>query len=58
MALKHNAIDHATNFANALEVVNEYFYVDDCLTGANSITEAFELQSELHSFFLKGGFVL
>ena len=57
MALKQNAIDRATKFPNALKVVNEFFYVDDCLTGTNSKTEAIELQSEVHSLFLKGGFV-
>ena len=32
--------------------------MDDYLTGTNSITEAIELQSELHALFLEGGFVL
>ena len=58
MAVKQNALDFATEFPNAAKVVDKSFYVDDCLTGANSITEAVTLQTQLHSLFSKGGFLL
>ncbi|XP_041379393.1 uncharacterized protein LOC121392076 [Gigantopelta aegis] len=38
--------------------VYEAFYVDDGLTGADSITEAIHLQKQLQELFHKGGFVL
>ena len=58
MSVKQNAIDHATEFPQAANVVNTSFYVDDCLTGANSIEEAVELQQQLHGLFAKGEFLL
>ena len=42
----------------AAKVVNEAFYVDDCLTGADDLKEAFELQQQIHSLFSEGNFVL
>ena len=38
--------------------VETSFYVDDYLGGAESPSEAMKLQGEMHSLFLKGGFVL
>ena len=58
MAVKQNANDFATEFPSAAKVVDKSFYVDDCLTGADSITEAIALQAELHSLFSKGEFLL
>ena len=58
MAVKQNALDFAMEFPNAAKVVDKSFYVDDCLTGADSITEAVALQTQLHSLFSKGGFLL
>ena len=58
MAVKQNAIDFATEFPNAADVVDKSLYVDDCLTGADSIAEAITLQTELHTLFSKGGFLL
>ena len=34
------------------------FYVDDGLTGADSVPEAIELQRQLQDLFNKGGFLL
>ena len=39
-------------------MVDESIYVDDTLTGATSINEAIELQSQLQELFDRGGFVL
>ena len=57
MAVKQNALDYATEFLNAVNVVDQSFYVDDCLTGADSISEAINLQAQLHSLLSKGGFL-
>ena len=58
MAVKQNSIDFATEFPIAAKVVDTSFYVDDCLTGANSIEEAIDLHTQLHTLFSKGGFLL
>lgn len=58
MALKQNAIDNAEEFPMASEAVQESFYVDDCLSGADSVEEATKLQRELHNLFRKGSFLL
>ena len=38
MAVKQNALDFATDFPNAVKVIDQSFYVDDCLAGADSIS--------------------
>ncbi len=58
MAVKQNAIDFACDYPLAAECVDCSFYVDDGLTGANSIPEATELQQQLQELFSKGGFLL
>ena len=40
MAIKQNAIDLAPNYPLAAKVVDESFYVDDGLTGADTVDEA------------------
>ena len=58
MALKQNAINHAIEYPFAAQAVERSFYVDDCLTGANSKEEAIELQRQLQNLFTRGGFLL
>ena len=58
MAVKQNAIEHRNVYARAAEVVHTSFYVDDGLTGANSVSEAADLQRELQELFVRGGFLL
>ena len=58
MSVKRNASDHALEFPKAAKTVEHAFYVDDCLTGANSIEEAVDLHHQLLSLFAKGGFLL
>ena len=58
MAVKQNALDFATEFPIAAKVVDTSFYVDDCLTGADSIAEATKLHTQLHALFTKDGFLL
>ena len=58
MAVKQNARLHEHLFPLAASVVHTSFYVDDGLTGANSIPDAIRLQKELQELFAQGGFLL
>ena len=58
MALKQNAIDYKESHPQAYQVVLNSFYVDDGLTGADSIDEAIKLREELQRLFHLGGFTL
>ena len=58
MCVKQNAHDLSMEFPLATQAVEDSFYVDDGLTGANSVQEAIELRSQLQSLFAKGGFLL
>ena len=58
MAIKRNAVLHERSHPRAALAVHESFYVDDGLTGANSIPEATSLQNELQELFELGGFLL
>ena len=58
MAVRQNAEDHAHEFPLAIQAVHESFYVDDGLTGADSVTEAITLQKELQALFNRGKFLL
>ena len=58
MSVKRNAMDHTLEFPEAAKAVETAFYVDDCLTGADSIEEAIDLHHQLLDLFIKGGFLL
>ena len=58
MAVQQNAADHAHEYPLAAKVVNEAFYVDNCLTGANSIEEGIELRHQLQELLSKADFLL
>ena len=58
MAVKQNAIDHVSEFPLAATAVFNSFYVDDGLTGAESVSQAIKLQKQLQDLFAKGGFLL
>lgn len=58
IALKQNAIDHSIEYPLAAQAVHSSFYVDDGLTGADSVDEAIKLQDQLQSLFSKEGFLL
>lgn len=49
---------HSLEFPLAAKAVEDSFYEDDGLTGADSIAEAVELHLQLQSLFSKGGFLL
>ena len=58
MAVKQNAVDYAMEYPLAAKCVDTSFYVDDGLTGADSVQEATELQRQLQDLFSRGGFLL
>ena len=45
-------------YPNAAKVVNELFYVNDCLTGSDTPEGAIKLHCELQALFGKGRFLL
>ena len=56
MAVKQNVLDLALQYLLAVKSVDLSFYVDDALTGADSVEEAVTLQQQLQAFFDCGGF--
>ena len=58
MAVKQHALDLASEYPHAAAIVEQSFYVDNGLTGADSIQEAINLQKELQALFGCGGFLL
>ena len=58
MAVKQNASNLFLEFPTAAKIVNDSFYVDDDLTGADSVEEAISLQCQLQELFSRGGFTL
>ena len=58
MAIKQNVYDHANEYLLAANVVHESFYVDDGLTGVDTIKDAQKLQQQLQDLFACGGFLL
>ena len=58
MCVKQNAIALSHLFPLASTAVESSFYVDDCLTDADSIPDAIQLREELRDLLQKGGFLL
>ncbi len=56
--LQRIASDNAELYPQAAEVVQKNFYVDDCLTGAESVTEATELREQLNGLLGQGNMQL
>ena len=57
MTVRQNSLDHLSKYPLAA-VVEEAFYVDDCLTGAETPEEAIRLRVELQELFNEAQFVL
>ncbi len=53
-----DGVNFALDYPLAARAVNKSFYVDDGLTGADSIEEAITLQRQLQELFGRGGFLL
>ena len=58
MCVKRNAADLAHKYPLITKVVEDCFYVDDCLTGADSLEEGIELHRQLQESFLEAQFLL
>ena len=58
MSVRQNATDFANDYPRAAAVVSKSLYVDDCLTGADTVDDAVTLQTELQELFDKGNFIL
>ena len=58
MCVKQNALDFSLQYPQAVSAVENSFYVDDGLTGADSIEEAILLHKQLQELFAQGGFLL
>ena len=52
MCVKQNATEHVGEFLLAVKAVEESFYVDDGLAGADTIEGAIRLQQELQSLLM------
>ena len=57
-AVKQNAHDFAPKYPLAFHAINESFYVDDDLSGADSVEEAIEMRTQLQDLFAEAGFLL
>ena len=58
MAVKQNACDLSAQYPLAAQAVERSFYVDDCLTGADTVQDATQLQGQLQKLFHRGGLLL
>ena len=58
MCVRQNSIEHAADYPLAAKAVSDSFYVDDGLTGADTVDGAIRLQMELQSLFARAGFLL
>lgn len=56
--LKQLAINEQLTFPEATQVILEDFYVDDLLTGTNSIQQTIQLKSDLQKLLSSRGFEL
>ena len=57
MCVKQNALDFSLQYPQAVSAI-ENSYVDDGLTGADSIEDAILLHKQFQELFARGGFVL
>ncbi len=51
MCVRRNALDFASEYPLAAKAVEDSFYVDDGLTGADSNEEAIEMHQQLQNLF-------
>ena len=58
MCVKQNTLNLSHKYPLAANSVQESFYVDDGLTGADDTQSAIQLQRELDELFARGGFQL
>ena len=56
--LRQLAEDYRSDFPRAAQIIEESFYVDDCLTGATTLEEAKLMRQELNQVMRKGAMTL
>ncbi|XP_047504174.1 uncharacterized protein LOC125049113 [Pieris napi] len=56
--LKQLAIDEGDNFPEAARILNEDFYVDDCMSGSDDVQKAIQISKDLKELLRRGGFEL
>ncbi|KAL1448058.1 hypothetical protein WDU94_015587 [Cyamophila willieti] len=52
------ALDEGSSFPEAADVLTNYVYVDDIVTGASTVQDAISLRNDLISILAKGGFAV
>ena len=58
MCVKQNTFNFTLKYPLASRVVNESFYINDSLTGADSVEGAIEVHTQLQDLFDEAGFLL
>ena len=58
MVVKQNTHDFVLQYPLAAKIVDSSFYVDDTLTGADSVKEAVEIRTQLQGLFSQAGSLL
>ena len=58
MCVKQNAKDFALKYPIAAKIVDDSFYVDDCLAGADSVEQGIEVHGQLQGLFSEAEFLL
>ena len=58
MCVKQNSLDHCDKYPLATKAVNDSFYVDDGLTGTDTVDGVNHLQWQLQSWFSLARFQL
>ena len=58
MCVKRNAADFTHKYPLTSKIVNNSFYVDHCLTGADSVEEGINIHQQLQGLFSEAEFLL
>lgn len=56
--LKQLAIDESDKYPEAARILREDFYIDDCMSGSDTVAEAIRISQDLKNLLSRGGFQL
>ncbi|KAJ0169155.1 hypothetical protein K1T71_014936 [Dendrolimus kikuchii] len=56
--LKQLAVDEGNNFPEAARILNEDFFIDDCMSGSDDVSGAIQVSKDLKELLRRGGFKL
>lgn len=56
--LQQLAENEQIDFPRAAEILRKHLYVDDCMSGANTVDEARAIRDELIALLKRGGFII